>query len=143
MPRAQYSLASLFGLTVACGAYLSTLTVLARLQWSGHLSWQPTSALIVAWLVLTVFYIRRDARVIVVLHCLALAIAGVCLPFVIAAYGEQLGGTSPRTSPGSIAGDVVALSCAAGTLFSLPAFVWNLLVLGARSIFKARTKREW
>jgi len=140
--RAQYSLASLFGFTVACGAYLSTLTVLARLRPSWQLSWHPASALVVAWLLLAVFYVRQDERVILVLHCLGLAFAGVCLPFVIAGYGEQLGGTCPRTSPETIIAHTAAFSCAAGTLASLPAFVWVLLVLGVRSIFRSLAKRE-
>lgn len=141
--RAQYSLAGLFGLTVACGAYLSTLSVLARLPWSTeHLPWEAVFALCLAWLLLTAFYVRRDARVIAVLHCLGLALGGVCLPFVFAAYGEHINGAYPRTSPGQIMLDVAALSCAAGTLLSLPAFLWSLLVLGVRSIYRSRAKRQ-
>ena len=121
MSRVQYSLASLFELTLALAAYVAGMMhILVATPQQPY--WKGGTTMLVTWLVLCIVYLRRRCVPALLVLYAATGIAGL-------AAIEALRGPSPGVFPVKLAA-AVPPACLVGMFLSFPA----LIVIGEPSV---------
>jgi len=120
MPRVQYSLASLFELTLGFAAFLSSLAV--SLHKGSPVD--PRVVWVIGWLILCTVYRRQRARGVMLLNGVGAIVLG---PYFVLSWllWSSRGIFGLEVPPHVLAhfGTAVGLACFGGTLVSFPAFV--------------------
>ena len=129
MARVQYSLASLFELTVACAALLSPLVMWVEAAAAEAGGWRVLSASFGGWAVLLVIYARHRHWGILILHGLLVGLVAAVAAFfgLVLLFDSVISGVRAIEAPGRAALGLLAyaaLACFLGMLFSLPPFLW-------------------
>ena len=129
MPRVQYSLASLFELTLACAALLSPMVLYLDAQRGETTGWRVLSASFGGWAVLLVIYARHRHWGIILLHGLLVGLVAAVAAFfgLVLLFDSVLSGVRVIEAPGGVAMRLLelgAVACFLGTLISLPPFLW-------------------
>jgi hypothetical protein len=126
MPRVQYSLGSLFELTLGGAAFSACLAV-----WLHRGSpVDPRLVWIIAWLILTTIYRKQHARGVMKVNALAAITLGPCLVLAWPAWSSWGGFGLPVPEDAlTTFATAASFACLAGTVVSFPAFVvWFLLL---------------
>lgn len=117
MPRVQYSLASLFELTLALAAFLPSVTLLLG---DNAMSPRAAATAIGCWLVLLGLYLRRRYVAVAVIHAFFVILS----PIALADY-EVWTMRGPEIARGFFF--AIACACLLGTVLGFPVFVIRLL----------------
>ena len=127
MPRVQYSLGSLFELTLALSAYLAAIAVLVH--GPGSMSPRIATTLCVSWAILLVVYLRRRYVAMVVIHAFC---AVLMLPSLVGALDLAFSSDEALRDGFRDHFHAFAMACLSGTFLSFPVFVVRFFRLGSR-----------
>jgi hypothetical protein len=112
----QFGLQSMLWFMLVCSAYFAQLGAVWHSEATApRLISVEGSAIVLAWLVLAVFYLRIRFRQALIVHCSGLAILGILVLFV--------GADEPGTMT-----ILILVGCFMGSLVSLPVVILMMLV---------------